>query len=32
LDSGGFVQDDTIFIKVALSSPTNLDWQSCGEF
>ena len=25
LDSGGFVQDDTIFIKVALSSPTNLD-------
>ncbi|CAB4008195.1 TNF receptor-associated factor 4-like [Paramuricea clavata] len=25
LDSGGFVQDDTIFIKVALSSSTNLD-------
>lgn len=25
LDSGGFVQDDTIFIKVALSASTNLD-------
>ena len=25
LESSGFVQDDTIFIKVALSPPTNID-------
>lgn len=25
LDSGGFLEDDSIFIKVLLSSPTNLD-------